>query len=399
MNINDWPAAKRALSIDILRGFALVGMVLVHFMIYFGNPAAMNTWLYFSLNHIMGDLGASGFLLIMGISQVLSGRKHADLEHRLIFKQTLIRGGFIFTIGLLMLAMAWGPEKIWQWDILTLMGFATVLLFFCRFLPSWIILFAAFCIAFCTPFLRGQLAVASIWNNNFMPVPVISSYFPGILFDPAVLLKTGWSIKDIIQGFLFTGDFPVFPWIFFPLIGVVLGRRITEQKMQGDLPLLLFISIIFVFLGLGLGYAGSLRPGASVISGYITPLCFYPDSFSMIFLQLGMSSAIIFICYYLYDIRGTNRPEIGFFAGIFTSISHSSLTFYFLHGLLIGWPLALIYVFSSKYYLYNLMEAIPAFACGLTAVVLLALGLGKWDKMGGKYKLEWFLAALIRRWT
>jgi uncharacterized membrane protein len=393
------PSTQRILSIDIIRGFALIGMVMVHFMVYFGNAEAMNTWLYFGFNHLLGDWGAGGFLMLMGISQVLSGSKHTDLNHRLLFKRALIRGVFIFIIGLIMLALTWGPYKIWQWDILTLMGFATVALFFCRYLPSWSILLIAAAIAVCAPFLRGQLDVYPVWNNNLMPVPLISSYFPGLLFDPVSSLPTVWSIKDIVLGFLLTGEFPVFPWLLFPLVGFVLGRRMTENKMRKDMPWLMLFGVVFVCFGLGLGYAGSQQSGASVISGYIAPFSFYPDSFSMIFFQLGISIVIIFILYYLYDIRGTHHRRIGFFAGIFTQTSHSSLTFYFLHYLLIGWPLAVIYVFSGKYYIYNLMGSLPAFVCGLAAVALLITGLKIWDKRGGKYKLEWFLGALIRRFT
>jgi uncharacterized membrane protein len=106
MHPPDGSNTQRALSIDIIRGFALICMVVIHFMVYFGNAEAMNTWLYFSLNHILGDWGASGFLMIMGISQALSGRKHTDLSNRVLFKRALIRGVFIFTIGLTMLALA-----------------------------------------------------------------------------------------------------------------------------------------------------------------------------------------------------------------------------------------------------------------------------------------------------
>lgn len=395
----DGPNTQRALSIDIIRGFALVCMVVIHFMVYFGNAEAMNTWLYFSFNHLLGDWGASGFLMIMGISQVLSGRKQTGLKNTLLFKRTMIRGVFIFCTGLLMLILAWGPHKIWQWDILTLIGFATVVLFICRFLPSWSILLITALIAVCTPFLRGQLAVASIWNKILIPVPLISSYFPGILFDPVGELKMVWSVNDIVQGFLFTGEFPVFPWLLFPLAGFVLGRRMVEQKTQRDLPWLLFFGIVSISLGLGIGYAGSLRTGASIISGYIVPLCFYPDSFSMIICQLGISVLVISILYYLYDIRRTYNRKTGIFAGIFTYISRSALTFYFLHYMLIGWPLAIIYVFSGKYYIYNLMGALPAFVCSLAAVSLLGLGLKIWEKRGSKYKLEWFLAALTRRFA
>lgn len=390
------PDSRRALSIDIIRGFALVCMVVIHFMVYFGNPEAMNTWLYFSLNHLLGDWGASCFLLIMGISQTLSGQRHTGLNNHLLFKRALIRGIFIFTAGLAMLALTWGPHKIWQWDILTLMGAATIALFFCRFLPSWSILLIAALIAACTPFLRGQLSIASIWNDSLVQVPMISRYFPGILLDPAGELKMAWSFKNILQGFLFTGEFPVFPWMLFPLTGFVLGRRIIERKIERDLPLLLPAGISLVFLGLGLAHAGSMRPGSSVISGYIAPLSFYPDSFSMIIAQLGMSVSFIVFLYYLYDIRGARDRNAGMSAGIFTRISRSGLTFYFAHYLLIGWPLAIVHFFTGKYRIYNLMGAWPAFVCGITAACLLVLLLAIWEKLGGRYKLEWLLAALTR---
>jgi len=158
MERSDKPVTTRVLSIDIVRGFALVCMVLVHFLIYFSNAEAEKTWLYFSFNHLLGDWGASCFLMMMGISQVFSERKHTDLSQYLLFQRALIRGLFIFIAGIVMLVLAWGPSQIWRWDILTLMGFATIIIFFCRKLPSWSILFLALLIALVSPYLRGQLA-------------------------------------------------------------------------------------------------------------------------------------------------------------------------------------------------------------------------------------------------
>jgi len=391
------PDSSRALSIDIIRGFALVCMVIIHFIIYFGDTEAMKTWLYFGFNHILGDWGASCFLMIMGMSQVFSGRRHADLDRSLLLQRSLVRGLFIFTTGLIMLVLSRGPSHICQWDILTLMGFATVVLFFCRNLPSWCILLLAAGIAGITPFLRGLLDIAPAWNANFMSVPVISSFFPNMLFDPARELEMSWTVKGIIQGFLLTGEFPVFPWMLFPLVGFALGRRIVDRKIQNDLHLIVIAGVAFVWLGLGLAYAGSMRPEVSVISDYITPLCFYPDSFSIIFIQLGLSMAFISLIYFLFDIRRNPHRRPGMLAGLFIRTSRSSLTFYFLHYLLIGWPLALIYLISGKYYIYNLLGVWPALFCGLAAVLLLSSLMRQWQKQGGKYTLEWLLEVILRR--
>ena len=175
--------SERILSVDVMRGFALICMVMVHFMVYLGDAAAVDTWPYFFLNHVLGDWGAACFLMMMGMSQVLSAQKHVGEDNRLIFRRTLIRGGFIFLVGVFMLALSWGPGKIWQWDILTLMGFATVLLFFCRFLPSWSILAIVVSLIVCTPLLRMGIDFNAILGGNFVNVPVISRYLPGILLD------------------------------------------------------------------------------------------------------------------------------------------------------------------------------------------------------------------------
>ena len=63
---------KRIASIDILRGFSLVMMILIHCVIAYGDAPASESLLYFILDHLIGDLAATWFLLMVGMSQVLS---------------------------------------------------------------------------------------------------------------------------------------------------------------------------------------------------------------------------------------------------------------------------------------------------------------------------------------
>ena len=79
---------NRVLSVDLLRGFSLVCMVLIHFIIYWGNEAAMHTWLYFTFNDLLADWGAAGFLMMMGISQVLSAAKTPNAAELVLFKKS-----------------------------------------------------------------------------------------------------------------------------------------------------------------------------------------------------------------------------------------------------------------------------------------------------------------------
>jgi uncharacterized membrane protein len=390
---------ERILSIDILRGFALIFMVLVHFVVYWGDKAAVNTWPYFFLNHVMADWGATCFLMMMGMSQVFSSHHRAGEGRFPAFKRALIRGGFIFMAGICMLALAWGPGKIWEWDILTLMGFATVMLFFCRLLPSWSIMVVVVCLGVCTPLLRGSIDFNAVWGGGFVDVPVISRYLTGILLDPAKEYEVVWRTKEIIQGFLFTGDFPVMPWLIFPLLGFVLGRRIVGGKIQHDLPLLAIIGSLFAALGLGWAYAALGRNPSAIITGYIAPLSFYPDSFTMICYQLGVALVVFSGLFYAYDVRKPDKSKVGFFARIFNLTSRSSLTFYFLHYLLIGWPLALIYVLTGKYCKYALLGAYHSLLAGIGAVIILVSLLAVWGRSKNKYSLEWCLDKLIKRYA
>jgi uncharacterized membrane protein len=388
---------ERILSIDIFRGYLLILMVLVHFVVYWGDSDAVNTLPYFFLNHVIADWGAAGFLMMMGMSQVFSAQRHEGENKVAAFQRAMVRGGFIFTVGIVMLALAWGPAHIWQWDILTLMGFATVMLFFCRLLPTWPILLLVAGLAVCTPLLRAGIDFNAVWGGGFVDVPVISSYLPGMMLDPEREYEVVWRTKEIVQGFLFTGEFPVMPWFLFPLLGFVLGRRIVSGKMQNDLPFLAITGALLALLGLGWAYASIGRDPSAIITGYIAPLSFYPDSFTMICYQTGITLLTFSGLFYLYDVRKQDRNKAGFFARIFNLASRSSLTFYFLHYLLIGWSLALIYVLTGRCYKYDLLGAYNALLAGFIAVTLLVSLLKLWGKNKNKYSLEWFLDRLIKK--
>jgi hypothetical protein len=208
-----------------------------------------------------------------------------------------------------------------------------------------------------------------------------------------------WRAKEIIQGFLFTGEFPVIPWFIFPPLGFVLGRRIVNRRMSQDLPFLVIIGTLLVVLGLGWAYAAIDRPQSSIIIDYIVPLSFYPDSFTMICYQLGVALIVFSTLFYCYDVRKPDKQQVSRIVRIYNLTSRSSLTFYFLHYLLIGWPLVLIYLLTGKCYKYALLGAIPALLCGFIAVILLASLLVFWGKHKYKYSLEWFLNAITKRFA
>ena len=387
----------RVLSIDVMRGFALICMVLVHFMIYFGNHAAVSTWPYFILQHGLAGWGAAAFLMMMGMSQVLSSKKLEAPDNMLLFKRAMIRGCYLFAIGLIMLALTWGPHQIWQWDILTLMGFATIVLFFCRFLPSWAIIGSSIGLVALTPLLRGMIDFTTSWGGKFLQEPVVSRYVPGILLYPATPYDAIWSGKRIAQGFMLSGYFPILPWLLFPLIGFVLGRRIVQGKMRRDLPWLLGLGVVLIVVGLAIAYAARTHAPSAVVGAYVSQLSFSPDSFSMIIFQTGMVLLVYGALFYCYDVIKKDKAKASPIQKIYNRTSRFSLTFYFLQYLLIGWTLLVVWLFTGHYRLSDLMGDIPALICGVTAVAFLEVLIYYWQKAGSKYSLEWFLGVLTTR--
>ena len=149
---------KRLDSVDVMRALALVGMVICHYPIFLSKGEGADAMLYFLSNHMLGDFGAAWFLFLVGISQVLSAKKQrADQPANT--RLPIIRGGVIFVIGLLFLLIVQGPEELWDWDILTLIGTMTIVLLYCRGLPSSTLL--AFCVAVLFELRRAWSAVWS----------------------------------------------------------------------------------------------------------------------------------------------------------------------------------------------------------------------------------------------
>ena len=382
---------KRVVSIDVLRGASLALMIIIHCMIAYGDTRASESLLYFFFDHVIGGLGATWFLLMVGISQVLSaGRKKSADEFNLM-KKAFLRGAYLFAAGLLQSTLAFGPSEMWDWDILPLIGSATVALYFCRFLPSWLILVISAALAFTAPWLRSFVDFTVAWGGELVQSTFFSGYLPGILFEPVSVYKVIWRLDEILKGYFVSGTFPIFPWLAFPLIGFVIGRRIVGGQIKQDLPFLHLMGLLLILLGAIVSYAGIFRPESSPISDYIAPLCLYPNSITLFYLQTGVGLVLFASLFYYYDAREIASPRTGLFVVWHKRLSRYSLTVYFLHWLLICWPLWIIYFVTGKFLGQDAMGAIPAFLLGLAGISLFLAGLKAWDRRGGKYSLEWGL--------
>jgi uncharacterized membrane protein len=388
-------AAQRVDSVDVLRALALIGMVICHYPIFLSSGEGRDVMLYFFSNHLLGgDCGASWFVFLVGLCQVLSVRKHHTGQDNNV-SRVIVRGMVIFVGGLLFLLVIQGYQELWDWDILTFIGATTIILLFCRRVPSWTNLLLCAAVLFVTPWLRSFVDLAPYYGGKFESVKWISDLIPNFLFDPARDYEGGKTVLDNVNGFFLIGQFPLLPWIIFPLIGFVLGRRITQNLLAADSPFILIIGIMLAFTGLFAAYAGSLRPVFSAANDYITPLSFYPISFSMLIFLAGAVLILFIFLWRIYDANPDPTKAPGMFLTYCRQISKYSLTIYITHFALFFIPLRIIKSATGNYYLRDLLSTPVALAVAVLLLILYYPLLKLWDRSGGAYSFEWFLAKLL----
>ncbi|MFH0802817.1 MAG: heparan-alpha-glucosaminide N-acetyltransferase domain-containing protein [bacterium] len=390
------PAVNRIISVDVMRTLAIALMVMCHFPIYLsGNAGSIaNLWTYFIANHVLGDFPAAWFLFLMGVSQVLSARKREGIQN-FVARRAISRGVFLFITGLVLAGLTYGPSEIWAWDILPLIGIGLVVCFFCRKVSSPVLLIACIFIVFITPSLRGLVDFTRQWGGALQQVSVISDYFPGILYDPVADYQVVWSFKAIITGLFLTGEFPILPWLIFPLIGIIVGRRIVTGRINDDLPLISLLAMVLAVFGITVAYASTFRPGILPITFHIAPLSFYPNSTTMIALQMGCTLLAFSILYWCFDKSSTQADAGSPFILYCKRMSRFSLSFYVIHYFAIFWPLWLWKFYSGNFLYEKVMSPMRAAMLSILFVVLFSVFLYYWDKKGGKFGLEWLQTRIV----
>ena len=316
----------RLLSVDILRTLAIVMMVLVHFVenlaIGYGLEAPQSVashrpwWLPVSL-------AAPLFTLLSGVSYRawVAALKTRDVPDEVISKRSVRRGLFLIGLGFFFNVFVWLPEDTFNWDILTFIGSALIFLNVLRSAPAEILPIVAFLIAAISPTLRMVADYPAFWTN---------SYFD---YD--------FTLTDVIQGYLATGYFPLFPWLLFPVAGYAIAPLVLpEQHDRNQLP----SAPQFFRLGILLLGAALLVRFAPWDAPLGSELCFsmFPASTRYLLSVLSGGIGGLFLLHALVDLRpaseGERRQSLSA-ALICRVISRHSLSLYLLHHVVHIWPL------------------------------------------------------------
>jgi len=308
----------RYASIDVLRSLAIVMMVVVHFTenlsAWYGSQGTAGL----PVNAFWRPTGLAAplFAFLAGVSYRLwvRDREARGAEDGEITKSTVRRGLFLFGLGIAFNVFVWLPEDVFNWDILTFVGTALLVLAACRGAPTGILLLMAAAAVAVSPALRETAGYAASWTGGY--------------YDPDMTLA------DVVLGFLCTGYFPVFPWIAYPLVGFAAAPAVLPPRgsQAGAWPTRLGAALVVAVVASIVSRAGGTEPGVRLpFQGW----AMFPATTEYVCGTLGLALVLLAVAHRVFD-RG---PGVGPVARVAGTYSRHSLSLYVLHHVVHVWPL------------------------------------------------------------
>ncbi len=206
------PAAPRDAAVDALRGLAVAAMVLGHLASRIVVPDGSR------YVEVAGGIAAPLFLTIVGmmVARAIRVRRPAAYFLR--------RGALVLAAGVLVDVLVVGIRPFTSMDVLYLIGVAipAAWLLGTR-LPRPAVLPLALAIIFAAPILQDRLGYADYPTEILAGGRLAEAVdVPGVGIVP-ITHRTG-----VLNHWIVDGWFPLFPWLGFVLLGVVLGARRWE---------------------------------------------------------------------------------------------------------------------------------------------------------------------------
>ena len=132
-DIKDYASPRRIKSIDFVKGFAIVFIILAHTASGWLNGASR--YLYGILFTLLDILGPSLFVFLSALSVIFSiKRKEGILPQKIIRNRIFTRGIVMIVIGMITnIAILEGGNlkiAIWGWNIITFIGFSQIFAFY-----------------------------------------------------------------------------------------------------------------------------------------------------------------------------------------------------------------------------------------------------------------------------
>ncbi|MHA1966169.1 MAG: heparan-alpha-glucosaminide N-acetyltransferase domain-containing protein [Candidatus Hodarchaeales archaeon] len=320
---------KRLLAFDLARGLAILFMIMQHVVFMFGTAEAHQS----VIGSILLGLGtlpaAPVFLFLMGVFY-----KYSERETNEQFYHGLLKGSKLFALGYCLnllrftipiifganlYTFGFNDSEPFQWeasvfiiDILQCAGISMIILAILDRLTNseWVYAGVAIAVSFISPLLWGRTI--------------------GILFLDNVLMIF-WGTGNTVL-------FPVFPFITYPLVGMIFGQYLKRgfnfdrlTSLSKNLGLMLFpLSLIIALRNLGNGFP-LIRPIIILIDQILRNQRSDHPSFMIIMLNIGF----LFIWLWICNLISKRFPESNI-SNIVFFWSRNVTVMYVIHWVLIG---------------------------------------------------------------
>lgn len=334
-------------SVDVLRTLAIIVMVFVHFC---ENLAGYTP--------DIAGFGAPLFVFLSGASYFLwsDAKLAGGTDEQEVSKISVRRGLFIFGAGFVFNVLVWLPEDVFNWDVLTFIGSALLVLNILRRFPQPICVLIACMAGLLSPVLQHMADYGAFWEQGH--------------FD------YDWTLSDVLTGFLATGYFPFFPWITLSIAGYLCASRLFARTERGcdrfrQTWNLGVIGLSLVTASFVLVMARPMMPDV-IASRYFIGWDQYPPSAEYVLGTLGMAIVLLALGHRFLDLQPAPTRLRGMLA-IAESFSRYSLTIYALHHVVHIWPLWVYGLAQAGDPMTFWEDAMPVgTACVLATVFLLA---------------------------
>ena len=207
----------RLLSLDALRGVAVILMMEQHLGVWLWHPehpgrgAIAQAPGFMAINGL-GGLAAPTFITLAGVgtSLLVASRRAAGVPGRALDRTLVQRGLVILACGYLLNWLTPSWFSLGSWFVLHMMGFAIATAPLWRRLPSAALLAAE-------PLLFAASVAVQAWLRT-----------PRLLDNPRMsdLDLPGGALRLALA----EGQFPVLPWLALFLVGMVLGRWLLADR-------------------------------------------------------------------------------------------------------------------------------------------------------------------------
>ncbi len=302
-------------------------MVLVHFVENLSSHYGLSSAGPASREHLWWlpvGLAAPLFTLLAGVSYQawLTVQRDRGFDDCTISKRTVRRGLFLIGIGFAFNVFVWLPEDTFNWDVLTFIGSALIVLNFIRKVPTEALVFGVVLVAVLSPVLQEISDYYAYWINGYFEYDFI--------------------LSDVVLGYLVTGYFPIFPWIIFPVTGFILSPLLFSSTTNPSHGPQSSRTVLVACLSIGCIAASLLLQQITFLPPLIYRRTMFPASSSYLLGAIGVSALSLFVLHSIVDKKGDKKncsPTFESLATWFRVVSKHSLSIYLLHHVIHLWPL------------------------------------------------------------